>query len=92
MVVYRVGEIVQLSFNALMKQGITEEMIQHNGNIYPISKIKSIIPPNKRAGGLVTYYELKGFESEKGVPFAVTIDMIQPVKGATYARLKQISL
>jgi len=81
--VYRVGDIVSLRFDACMRQGVTDRMLQYQGRKFRISKIKSV---EIRPGGMRTYYELKGFTSEQGVPYAVTIDMLQPVKGAKYGK------
>lgn len=88
MVIYHIGDIVALRFNECMKQGVTEEMEKHNGKAYAVSKIKSIVPAGKSSGGMTTYYELDGFVSEKGVPYAVTIDMLQPVRGVKYGKEK----
>ena len=84
--IYRVGDIVALRFESCMRQGVTEKMLKHQGEKFRIKKIRTINPPHYKLGGIYTYYELKGFVSKLGIPYAVTIDMLQPVKGAKYGK------
>lgn len=77
---YEVGDPVLLAFDAPGSVGITNEMYKYKDRRFRISKKRNVKARNKKAGTLLTYYELKGFVSEHGLPYAVTADWIRPIK------------
>lgn len=77
MIMIHKGDRVLLTLRTPGPLGITEGMWKYQDKEFTISRIKSITPDGKHRGGIETYYELDGFVSDKGRPYAVTYDMFR---------------
>ena len=71
-----VGDSVLLTLRTPGPVGITEGMRKYQDRQFEVSKVKTIT----QRGQFLTYYELKGCVSEYGIPYAVTYDMLMPIR------------
>ena len=72
------GDKVVLRLRQVAAPGITPELRKLDGKTYRVKRIRTV----KAAGASTnrgTYYELKGCESDLGVPFAVLREWLLPV-------------
>ena len=77
---YQTGDLVLLTLDRPGTVGITHGLKELKDRKFRISKIKAINPSGKAAGCRGFYFELKGCESEKGIPYAITEDWIMPMR------------
>ena len=77
MIMINKGDRVLLTLRTPGPLGITEGMLKYQDQEFTVSRIKTIMPEGKHRGGIETYYELDGFVSDKGRPYAVTYDMFR---------------
>ena len=76
---FEVGDLVLLTLDSPGPLGITDRLWEYKDRIFRISKVKSF-PGDGRSDTRGTYYELKGLESDAGVPYAITPDWIRPMR------------
>ena len=74
----KVGDFVVVTFDAPGDVGITDGLRHYQDRIFRISRAKTFQGSNVTTRG--TYYELKGCVSDKGIPYAVTMDWIRPIR------------
>lgn len=75
----RVGDKVTLQIRASARPvGVTPGLLALNGKIFSVARIR-VVKVAEASTNRGTYYELKGCESARGVPFAVLREWLQPV-------------
>lgn len=77
---YQTGDLVLLTLDSPGAVGITHGLKQLKDRKFRINKIVAINPSGKNPGCRGFYFELKGCESERGIPYAITEDWIMPMK------------
>ena len=76
---FEVGDLVLLTLDSPGLLGITDGLWEYKDRIFRISRVK-LFPGNGKTDSRGTYYELKGLESDAGVPYAITPDWIRPMR------------
>ena len=74
---FKVGDPVLLTLDSPGDLGITNGLKRYKDRRFRISRVGTIAP---KTGSPCIYYELDGCVSEKGVPYSVTEDWIQPIR------------
>ena len=81
MSILKVGDPVLLSFNTPgRKEGVTPGLEAYKDRRFRISKIKLVAPGSGSPWYRGIYYELDGCVSDKGVPYSITEDWIEPIR------------
>ena len=80
MSVLKVGDPVLLTLDCPGDHGMTNGLKKFKDRRFRISKVGMIAPGNGSPWYRGIYYELDGCKSDKGVPYAITEDWIQPVR------------
>jgi hypothetical protein len=75
---FHTGQLVVLTLDSPGPVGITDGLRHYQDRIFRISRAKTFQSSNVTTRG--TYYELKGCVSDKGIPYAVTMDWIRPIR------------
>lgn len=73
-----VGTLVLLTFDTSGSIGVTKGMTKYDGRKFRISKVRKLIGQTMANRGV--YYELKGCESEHGIPYAISPLWVQPIR------------
>ena len=85
---FNIGDPVLLTLDSPGTVGITAGLRKYQDRRFAISRIKQVVVGAGMLRG--TYYELQGCVSDHGLPYAVTLDWIQPIveidNGCTYGR------
>lgn len=58
---------------------VPDGLMKFNQEIFRVGKVKHMHDPSFSAKATWTYYELKGCESEKGVPYSILADWLYDI-------------
>jgi len=75
---FSVGDLVLLTFDTGGYIGITRDLLKYKDRKFRVSRVKRIKGQTKTNFG--TYYELRGCESEYGIPYAIMPGWIVPMR------------
>lgn len=75
---FKPGDLVLLTFETGGHVGITQDLLRYKDRKFRVSRVKRIKGQTKTNNG--TYYELKGCESEYGIPYAIMPGWIVPMR------------
>lgn len=75
---FNVGDLVLLTFDTGGYIGITRNMLKYKDRKFRVSRVKRIKGQSTTNFG--TYYELKGCETEHGIPYAIMPSWIVPMR------------
>ena len=78
--ILQVGDPVLLTLDSPGDLGITDGLKRYKDRRFRISRVGTIAPKTGSPWYRGIYYELDGCVSEKGVPYAITEDWIQPIR------------
>ena len=74
----KVGTLVLLTFESGGFIGITPGLLKYKDRKFRIEKVRHVKGQTKTNCG--TYYELKGCETDCGIPYAIMPSWIQPIR------------
>ena len=75
---FNVGDLVLLTFDTGGYIGITPGLLRYKDRKFRVAKVRCVYGQSKTNHG--TYYELKGCETNCGIPYAIMPSWIQPIR------------